>query len=322
MQQDTRVLYLVQKWSIVAAIFVIAHQTLAVLTYIDVWEETNYHGVTNADYVLQVMGILLAVGRVVTSILILIPSCMKDPQAAHRWRLIAFPYMIVNFQYIVYTVVLHVYNNFRFYGGSKFYEIIYVSEETALSLALVVCAFLLQRRLQLQMPPASVAHSHEGGCQQYQRPRLHLVQKWSVAVAAFVSVHGILFIIYVNEVSLGKSFRITGSILGVGKLISSLLILIPSCKDSHREALLAYPFMIVHVAYIAYIFARDVYYQFRHFGEYDMQEVFIYMSLRYFLTEIALSVVFFLCGFFLRRRLHRQRDISSQENLPLQLSDS
>ena len=323
-------LLVVQKWSIVAAVYVIVHQILAVLTYTQVWEDTVYYGTTDADYVLRVIGILIAIGRVVTSILVLVPSYTKEPQAAHKWRIFAFPYMLFNFHYIIYTLVFHIYHKFRLYFGSSIIdELAFVLEEIALSVALIVCAFFLQRRLQLQM------HSHEGGSQQHRRQGLHLVQKWSVVVGLFALVHGILVMIIsisaLNDSSYGtplydvdnktdKFFQITGCVFGVGKMISSLLIFIPSCKKGRREALYAYPFMMVHAAFMVYIFAVNVYYTFRHFGQYSHLEGFIYGPLSSFLTEITMSVVFIVCAFFLQQRLHRQRDVPSQENIQLQSS--
>ena len=312
-QQGTNRLDSAQKWSVVAAAFVFIQQILLIIGWLPY---------TNA---FRIVSIVIAIGKVFSCFLILVPSCSKDPQVACKWRFLVFPFIGGQIGYVIFIFAFYVYFHFRYLGtydlGSAADKISICLTEIALSIALVACAMILlrhlrsqrdimiQENLQLQSYSLVANHNPQARSERHGTHGRQLVQKWSIAAIIFVLFNQIFLIIkyiFQEQEHLDVTvFRVIALFLATGKIISCLLMLVPSCTKRHQTAskwrVLVFPFILVHLEYMIYIFAYYVYYRFKLFRVYDVSEIAYYI-LYSFLAEIALCVVLIACAFFLMRR--------------------
>ena len=97
-----------QKWSIVAAVFSIILEVIALVGFVPMATSWLFKGFGVAGVVFGVIGI-------VVSILLMVPACMTEPQAADKWRMMSLPFIIFHLINILFNMAY----NFFFLGVHK-----------------------------------------------------------------------------------------------------------------------------------------------------------------------------------------------------------
>ena len=145
-------LRVLQKWAIAAAIFVLLLQIISIASFAPV-VGPNVHGQSKT---IGIIAILLAAFEGLSCILLLVPACTKEHQAAYKWRLMVIPFMICQVVNIIFTIgyyIIFVFLSTALGAGGALavgYAVIPFLVAIAMSIVLMACAYYMQKDLQLQ----------------------------------------------------------------------------------------------------------------------------------------------------------------------------
>ena len=139
-----------QKWSIAAAVcnFVLVAVNIGTLV-----PSTHVPSLLDTNKEVGIFIIIFVVGNLLSSVLLLIPSCMKKKQVAYKWQLLVVPFILIQVANIVFTTVIYSIFIFGRFGSQPFYIVTSLhsfSTDVAVDIGLLACAFYLKKDLQLQ----------------------------------------------------------------------------------------------------------------------------------------------------------------------------
>ena len=98
-QEKKHSLHFTQKWSIAAAVLGIMHQAVALCFW---FHYAPYYSLIKT---FSTIGLLFTIVKITSCILVLTPSCIKNPASARKWRIMTIPLFMVqigNTLFIVY----------------------------------------------------------------------------------------------------------------------------------------------------------------------------------------------------------------------------
>ena len=147
-------LHFTQKWSIAAAILSIMHQVVTACFWI------HYAPFYPLVKIFSTMGSLLAIVKIAACILVLTPSCMKNPTSARKWSLVTIPLFMVHIGQILFIAYFCLILIIRGGGIWLNYDnvfwtlsVIFVCgfvNDVSLIVALMKCSLYLQKCRQLK----------------------------------------------------------------------------------------------------------------------------------------------------------------------------
>ena len=139
-----------QKWSIVAAIFAIFLEVVAMFAFVPL----AHHDINGPHKTFGIVGLVFAVTGIIASCLLMAPACMSDPQVAYNWRVLSFPFIIfhainVPFDITFFTIFVFV----RLSGANQVAvagAVLVLSIDIALSVVLIAIAVHMTKQIKMQ----------------------------------------------------------------------------------------------------------------------------------------------------------------------------
>ena len=200
-----------------------------------------------------ILATVIAIGKIISSSLLLVPSCMKNHQAASKWRLLLFPFILVTWFHTVYLIPYYIY---EIGVQTSFISISAIGlslgslcNEMAMNVACIACTLVLMKSLE---PQSSMSCTERKPTKKGLKTGPHglgLSQKFSVAAVVFVLTRQVpqlmRFLPWVSSVfslssyqvsELTRGYGVMAVIIAIGKMLSSVLVLVPTCIKSSESS--------------------------------------------------------------------------------------
>ena len=148
--QSSRGLRTLQIWCIVIAVYKL------IFGDVNIFLQCAFVKGNNAgDIAIGAIAIILAIGHFFSNILLLVPSCKKEPQAAYGSRVLGYPFILIQIASIIFTIAnfLFVYINQEYHMAAHQYSVnifLKLLHNISIKVMVMVCAYYMLKDVQLQ----------------------------------------------------------------------------------------------------------------------------------------------------------------------------